>query len=99
VLVLWRDVLDRGSEELRGGEDLEVALGAPAPAGAIDDPARLFDPGDLFERERRAEQILRKLLTTSGAMDGSIAGIEAEAAVSPVQELAGLSFADDLLVE
>jgi hypothetical protein len=92
-------VLDCGSQELRGGEDFKIPFCPPAAAGAVDDPAGLFDPGDLFQRERSAEQILRELLTTCGAMDGAIAGIDAEATVFPVQKLAGLSFADDLLVE
>tara|TARA_B100001964_G_scaffold207874_1_gene240065 strand:+ start:380 stop:943 length:564 start_codon:yes stop_codon:yes gene_type:complete len=99
VLILRRNVLDCGGEELRGGEDFKIPFCPPAAAGAADDPAGLFDPGDLFQRERSAEQILRELLTTCGAMDGAIAGIDAEATVFPVQKLAGLSFADDLLVE
>ena len=99
VLVLGWDMFDGGGEELRGGEDLEVALGAPAAAGAVDDAAGLFHPSDLFEREGGAEEILRELLTARDAANGPLSGINAESAVFPVQKLAGLTFADDLLVE
>ena len=48
VLVFGRDVLDGGGEEVTGGEDFEIALGAPASAGAVDDPLGFFVPGDLL---------------------------------------------------
>ncbi len=99
VLVLGRDVLDGGGEELRGGEDLKVALGAPASAGTVNDAPRFFVPSDLLKGKRSTKEILGELLATCRAVDGFVSGIEAEATVFPVQELAGLSFADDLLVE
>jgi hypothetical protein len=39
------------------------------------------------------------LLATGGAVDGAVSGIETEAAVFPVQELAGLLLADEFLAE
>jgi hypothetical protein len=99
VLVLGRDVLDGGGEEAGGGEDLKVALGAPASAGTVNDAPRFFVPSDLLKGKRSTKEILGELLATCRAVDGFVSGIEAEATVFPVQELAGLSFADDLLVE
>ena len=56
LLVLGRDVLDGGGEEVSGGEDLEVALSVPAALGAADDFPRRLVPRDLFpgRRERAA---------------------------------------------
>lgn len=97
VLVLRWDVLDGGSEEAGGGEDLEIAFGAPTGAGAVDDALGFLDPGDLFQGEGRAEQVFGELLAANGSADGSCAGIEAEAAVFPCEELAEFFFADELL--
>lgn len=52
VLVLGRDVLDGGGEEAGGGEDLKVALGAPASAGTVNDAPRFFVPSDLLKGKR-----------------------------------------------
>lgn len=97
VLVFRRDVLDGGSEEAGGGEYLEVALGAPTGAGAIDNALGFLDPCDLFQREGRAEQVFGELLAADGGADGPGSGIEAEAAVFPCEELAEFLFADELL--
>jgi len=99
VAVLGRDVFDGGGEEAGGGEDLEIAVGPPVAAGAVDNPLRLFDPGDFLQRERGAQQVLRQLLTAGGAVDGPIAGVEAESAVLPVQELAGFLVAEEFFAD
>jgi hypothetical protein len=52
-------VLDGGGEEVGDLEDLEVLLGVPAALGSVDDLPGRFVPGDLFQRERGAQEILR----------------------------------------
>ena len=49
LLVLRRDMADRSGKEIGGGEDLEVALGAPTSLGAVNNAARLLVPGDLLQ--------------------------------------------------
>ena len=100
LLPFRRDVLHGRGEEVDSLEDLEVALGVPAPLGAVDDLAGRFDPGDFFELEVRAQQILRQSFPTVDIVgrDGFLPGIEAETAVGPGEELAELPFADELTV-
>ena len=83
--------LDGGSGGgVGGGEDFEVSLGPPAAPGAVDDAAGFFDPGDLLEGEGGAQQIFGELAAAFRIVGGNglVAGVEAEAIVFPVQELA-----------
>jgi len=90
-------VLDGGGEELSCGEDLEVLLGMPAPAGSVDDFPGGFVPRDLFEGERGAQEILRQAAAAFGIVggDGFFSGVEVEAAVGPAEELVQFGFADE----
>jgi len=92
-------VLDGGGEEAGGGEDLEIPLRAPVGIGAVDDAPGLLNPGDFFEGERGAEQVLGQLLAAGGGVGGPVSCVQAEAAVGPVEELAGLLLADEFLAE
>ena len=101
LLVLRRDVADCGSDEIGGGKDLEVALGAPTPLGAVNNAARLLVPGDLLQGKRGPEQILGQSPASPDVMggDGFLAGIEAEATMFPAKKLAGLFCTDEFLAK
>lgn len=91
------DVLHGRGQKVDGFEDLEVALGVPAPFGAVDDLPGRFVPGDFFERKGRAQQILRQSFPPFDIVgrDGFLPGIKAETAVGPGEELAELALADE----
>ena len=88
---------DRSGKEIGGGEDLEVALGAPTPLGAVNNAARLLVPGDLLQGKRGPEQILGQSPASLDVMggDGFLASIEAEATMFPSKKLAGLFCTDE----
>ena len=66
LLPFRRDVLHGRGQKVDGFEDLEVALGMPAPSGAINDLLGFFVPRDLFEREGLKEQLLTRFARPSG---------------------------------
>jgi hypothetical protein len=57
LLAFRREVEEGGGNEVRGFEDLEVALGGVVALGAVDDGPGRFVPGDLLERKRMAEEV------------------------------------------
>ena len=98
LLPLWRDVLDGGGDEVGGLKDLEVALGAPVFAGAVDDGLGALVPVDLLEREGHAQQVLGQVLAAGDVVrrDGFRAVIDVEAAVFPGEQVVELGGADEL---
>ena len=48
LLAFWREVKERGGDEVGGLEDLEVALGGVVALGAVDDGLGGGDPGFLL---------------------------------------------------
>ena len=64
-------------------------------------PAGLFDPGDFLEGEGGAEEVFRKSLAPGDVVggDGLVARIQIEAAVFPIEELAGLFLADEFFAK
>ncbi len=97
ALVFGRDVLDGGGVETGGGEDLEIALGTPAPAGTVDDTAGGLVPCDLFERERGAEEVLGQAAAAFDVVgrDRFVFGVEVESAVFPAEKAAEILLADE----
>jgi hypothetical protein len=87
----WNLIEQRG-DELRGGKNLDVALGAPVALRAVEDAAGFGVVRDLLEGERRAEEILCEAAAAGGIVggEGSFAGIDGKAAVSPAREFGDL---------
>lgn len=99
LLVFGRDVFEGGGEEVGSGEDLEIALGTPAPAGTVDDTAGGLVPCDLFERERGAEEVLGQAAAAFDVVgrDRFVSGVEVESAVFPAEKVAEFLLADEFL--
>ena len=64
---LRRDLCQQGGDEFSGGKHFEISLGAclraphrqaPVAFGAVEDAAGGGIVGDLFERERRPQEVL-----------------------------------------
>lgn len=98
LLAFGREVEERGGDEVRGFENLEVAFGGVVALGAVDDGLGRFVPGDFLERERMAQEVLRKpfaALMVTGADPLVIGGVDIEAGVFPLQEVGELRRADE----
>lgn len=100
LLALGRDVLDEGGEEVGRGEDLVVFLGVPTALGAVNNFFGGGVPGDLFEGEGSAQEILCKPASAFGIVGGDrfFSGVEAEATVGPGEKLAGFFLADEFFL-
>lgn len=101
VVVAVGDVLDGGGDEVGGGEDFEVAFGFPVLAGTVDDGGGFLFPGYFLEGERGAQEILGELAAAIdvGRSDGFFAGVEVEAAVFPVEEVAGFLLGEEIVAD
>jgi hypothetical protein len=94
---LGREVVDDGGDEIRGFEDLEVALGGVVAFGAVDDSLGGGVPGDFLEGEGMAEQILGEALATFGVVGGDgffAAVVDVEAGMFPGEEVGEFFRAD-----
>jgi hypothetical protein len=79
-----RDMLGDGSQEVGGGEDLEVAVDLGIEPGAVDDDVRGPFEGHLLNGERVAEDVLGQVFEVGlGLGRHLLAGVDVEAAVFP----------------
>ncbi len=70
LLSFWREVEQRGGDEVGGLEDLEVALGGVVALGAVDDGLGGGVPGDFLEEEGMAEEIFGEALAPGAVVGG-----------------------------
>jgi hypothetical protein len=92
----WNLIEQRG-DELRGGKNLDVALGAPVAIRAAEDAAGFSVVGDFLEGERRAQEIFREAAATGGIVGGrgGFAGVDGKAAVAPEEKVPKSLHGDD----